>query len=166
MAGHKLDEIDRKILSELQADGRMTNVELARRVGISAPPCLRRVRTLEEAGYIRGYHADVNPRELGFEVQVFAMVGLHSQAEVDLSAFEQRCREWPLVRECHMLNGEIDFILKCVAPDLSTFQSFLTEKLTSAPNVASVKTSLVIRCAKDEPGVPFDVLEDRLARLA
>ncbi|HPE27164.1 Lrp/AsnC family transcriptional regulator [Albidovulum sp.] len=165
MAGHKLDEIDRKILSELQADGRMTNVELARRVGISAPPCLRRVRTLEESGYVRGYHADVNPRELGFEVQVFAMVGLHSQAESDLSAFEQRCREWPLVRECHMLNGEIDFILKCVAPDLSTFQSFLTAQLTSAPNVASVKTSLVIRCAKDEPGVPFEVLEDRLAKL-
>ena len=165
MAGHKLDEIDRKILSELQADGRMTNVELARRVGISAPPCLRRVRTLEESGYVRGYHADVNPRELGFEVQVFAMVGLHSQAESDLSAFEQRCREWPLVRECHMLNGEIDFILKCVAPDLSTFQSFLTAQLTSASNVASVKTSLVIRCAKDEPGVPFEVLEDRLAKL-
>ncbi|MFZ5750001.1 MAG: Lrp/AsnC family transcriptional regulator [Pseudomonadota bacterium] len=166
MANHKLDEIDRRILAELQADGRMTNVELARRVGISAPPCLRRVRTLEEAGYIRGYHADVNPRGLGFEVQVFAMVGLHSQAEADLSAFEQRCRGWPLVRECHMLNGEIDFILKCVAPDLSSFQSFLTEHLTSAPNVASVKTSLVIRCAKDEPGVPFDVLEARLAQNA
>ena len=165
MAANKLDEIDRKILAELQDDGRMTNVELARRVGISAPPCLRRVRTLEEAGYIRGYHADVNPRELGFEVQVFAMVGLHSQAEADLSAFEKRCREWPLVRECHMLNGEIDFILKCVAPDLSTFQTFLTEELTSAANVASVKTSLVIRCAKDNPGVPFDVLEARIARL-
>jgi DNA-binding Lrp family transcriptional regulator len=166
MAGSKLDEIDRKILAELQADGRMTNVELASRVGISAPPCLRRVRTLEETGYIRGYHADVNPRELGFEVQVFAMVGLHSQAEADLSAFENRCREWPLVRECHMLNGEIDFILKCVAPDLSSFQNFLTEALTSAPNVASVKTSLVIRCAKDDPGVPFDVLEARLNRSA
>ena len=164
MAGNKLDPIDRKILAELQADGRMTNVELARRVGISAPPCLRRVRTLEEAGYIRGYHADINPRELGFEVQVFAMVRLHSQAEADLSAFERRCRAWPLVRECHMLNGEIDFILKCVAPDLSTFQTFLTEGLTSADNVASVKTSLVIRGAKDEPGVPFDVLEERVNR--
>ncbi|MGB3316051.1 MAG: Lrp/AsnC family transcriptional regulator [Albidovulum sp.] len=166
MGANRLDEIDRKILAELQDDGRMTNVELARRVGISAPPCLRRVRTLEEAGYIRGYHADVNPRELGFEVQVFAMVGLHSQAEVDLSAFEQRCRDWPLVRECHMLNGEIDFILKCVAPDLSSFQTFLTEELTSAPNVASVKTSLVIRGAKDRPGVPFSVLEERLGRSA
>ena len=163
MAGHKLDPIDRQILAELQADGRMTNVELASRVGISAPPCLRRVRGLEEAGFIRGYHADIDARELGFEVQVFAMVRLNSQAEADLSAFEARCRAWPLVRECHMLNGEIDFILKCVSPDLSTFQQFLTEHLTSAPNVASVKTSLVIRCAKDEPGVPFSVVEERAA---
>ena len=166
MPGHRLDPIDRKILSELQADGRMTNVELAKRVGISAPPCLRRVRTLEEQGFIRGYHADINARELGFEVQVFAMVGLQSQAEADLRAFEDRCRAWPLVRECHMLNGEVDFILKCVAPDLSTFQSFLTGSLLTAPNVGSVKTSLVIRGAKDDPGVPFDVLEDRLSRSA
>ncbi|WP_126976094.1 Lrp/AsnC family transcriptional regulator [Frigidibacter oleivorans] len=166
MGANRLDEIDRKILAELQADGRMTNVELAKRVGISAPPCLRRVRTLEEQGYIRGYHAEVDPRELGFEVAVFAMVRLHSQAESDLSAFEDRCRAWPLVRECHMLNGEIDFILKCVAPDLSSFQSFLTGELTRADNVASVKTSLVIRGAKDEPGVPFDVLEERVGRNA
>ncbi len=161
MTSMKLDPIDRKILAELQADGRMTNVELSRRVGISAPPCLRRVRALEESGLIRGYHADVNARDLGFEVRVFAMVGLSSQAEADLSAFEARARSWSLVRECHMLNGEIDFILKCVAPDLSTFQTFLTEHLTSAPNVASVKTSLVIRCAKDDPAVPFDVYEER-----
>ncbi|RVV99143.1 Lrp/AsnC family transcriptional regulator [Mesobaculum littorinae] len=166
MAASKLDPIDRKILAELQADGRMTNVELARRVGISAPPCLRRVRTLEEAGYINGYHARIDARAMGFEVQVFAMVGLQSQAEADLARFEEQCRAWPLVRECHMLNGEVDFILKCVAPDLSTFQSFLTEKLTAAQNVASVKTSLVIRGAKDEPGVPFDILEDRLTRSA
>lgn len=155
MVAHKLDEIDRKILAELQADGRMTNVELARRVGISAPPCLRRVRVLEEAGFIRGYHAQIDAHSLGFDVAVFAMVRLHSQSERDLAAFEDRARDWPLVRECHMLNGEIDFILKCVAPDLPRFQQFLTEQLTAAPNVASVKTSLVIRCAKDEPGVPF-----------
>ncbi|TNF22314.1 MAG: Lrp/AsnC family transcriptional regulator [Rhodobacteraceae bacterium] len=166
MPGTRLDPIDRKILAELQADGRMTNVELARRVGISAPPCLRRVRTLEDQGYIRGYHADIDARGLGFEVQVFAMVGLVSQAEGDLSAFENRCRAWPLVRECHMLNGEVDFILKCVAPDLSSFQSFLTGELLTAPNVASVKTSLVIRGAKDDPGVPFEVLEARLSKSA
>ncbi len=165
MSGNRLDDIDRKILAELQADGRMTNVELARRVGISAPPCLRRVRALEESGYIRGYHADIDARELGFEVQVFAMVRLLSQSERDLSAFESLCRDWPLVRECHMLNGEIDFILKCVSPDLPSFQRFLTQSLTAAPNVASVKTSLVIRCAKDDPGVPFEVVEDRAAAL-
>lgn len=163
MPGTRLDEIDRMILAELQADGRMTNVELAKRVGISAPPCLRRVRTLEEQGYIKGYHAIVDSHLLGFEVQVFAMVGLVSQAEADLSAFEARCQQWPFVRECHMLNGEVDFVLKCVAPDLRAFQTFLTEHLTSAPNVASVKTSLVIRGAKDEPGVPFDILEARLS---
>ena len=158
----RLDQIDLKILAELQSDGRMTNVELSRRVGISAPPCLRRVKALEDAGLIKRYNAQVDIRALGFEVQVFAMVGLHNQAEANLSAFEARCKAWPLVRECHMLNGEIDFILKCVAPDLSTFQRFLTEELTSADNVASVKTSLVIRCAKDEPGLPFQILEERL----
>ena len=159
----KLDPIDRKILAELQADGRITNVELSQKVGISAPPCLRRVRALEEAGFIRGYHADIDSRTLGFEVQVFAMVGLHSQAEADLIAFEKHMRELPYVRECHMLNGEIDFVLKCVAPDLQSFQKFLTEHLTSAENVASVKTSLVIRCGKDEPGIPFEVVEERSA---
>lgn len=112
----RLDPIDRLILSELQANGRMTNVELAKRVGISAPPCLRRVRALEEQGFINGYHAQVDERSLGFEVKVFAMVGLQSQAEADLSAFEELCKNWPLVRECHMLNGEVDFMLKCVAP--------------------------------------------------
>ena len=151
----KLDTIDMKILKLLQDDGRMTNVELAERVGISAPPCLRRVRALEDAGLINGYHAALNETGLGFEVRVFAMVGLHSQAEADLQSFEELCRSWDYVRECHMLNGEIDFLLKCVAPDLSSFQKFLTENLTSAENVANVKTSLVIRCGKDEPGVPI-----------
>ena len=161
MAAGKIDAIDRKIMAELQADGRMTNVELSKRLGISAPPCLRRVRMLEEQGLIKGYHAQVDNRALGFEVMVFALVGLSSQAEADLVAFEELCEDWPLVRECHMLNGEIDFMLKCVAPDLSTFQTFLTGDLTSAPNVASVKTSLVIRGAKQQPGVPFDVMEER-----
>ena len=159
MPGSKLDPIDRKILMELQGDGRMTNVELSRRVGISAPPCLRRVRALEETGLIEGYHARVNARALGFEVMVFAMVSLKSQAGADLQAFEAQAREWPLVRECFMLNGEIDFLLKCVAPNLLTFQPFLTDELTAAANVSSVKTSLVIRGAKDDPGVPFELTD-------
>ena len=155
----RLDDIDLRIIDELQRNGRITNVDLARRVGISAPPCLRRVRALEQAGFIAGYHANLDPALLGFGVTVFAMVGLHSQAEADLQAFEARVESWPEVRECHMLNGDIDFILKCVAPDLASFQDFLTQKLTPAPNVANVKTSLTIRQSKKLPGVPVDLVK-------
>lgn len=151
-----LDTIDRQILALLQEDGRMTNVEIAARVGLTAPPSLRRVRALEEAGVIRGYHADLSPEALGYPVTVFAMVSLKSQAEADLRAFEAHVAALPEVRECHMLNGEIDFLLKVVAPDLPSFQEFLTTRLTSAPNVESVKTSLTIRTSKQQPGVPVD----------
>jgi len=152
----KLDRIDRHILHDLQTDGRITNVELARRAGISAPPCLRRVRALEEAGYIRGYHADLEPKALGYNVTVFAQVGLSSQAEPDLEAFEDLVRRWPNVRECHMLAGETDFLLKIVAEDWDAYQRFLTTTLTTAPNVSHVKSALSIRAAKSEPGVPID----------
>jgi DNA-binding Lrp family transcriptional regulator len=151
----RLDAIDRKILKELQDDGRITNVELASRVGISAPPCLRRVRALEEAGYIKGYRALLDEKKLGYEVTVFAMVHLASQAEADLVAFEDFVRSQPLVRECWMLSGEIDFVLKCVAPDLKTFQAFV-EKLTAGPHVRNVKTSLTLRTSKDAAMVPMD----------
>ena len=153
----KLDRIDRRILRDLQDEGRITNVELAKRAGISAPPCLRRVRALEEAGYIRGYHADVNPEALGFRVIVFAHVGLASQAETDLTAFEVLVSGWPQVRECYMLAGETDFLLKIVAEDWDAYQQFLTTELTAAPNVNHVKTALAIRNSKDLPGVPIDV---------
>ena len=151
-----LDEIDLKILTEIQADGRITNVELAKRVGISPPPCLRRVRTLEEDGYIQGYRGLLDPRRLGFDVTVFASVHLSSQADADLRAFEEFVRAEPLVRECWMLSGEVDFILKCVAPDLKTFQTFVAE-LTAAPHVRNVKTSLTLRNSKDAAMVPMDL---------
>jgi DNA-binding Lrp family transcriptional regulator len=151
-----LDEIDLKILSEIQADGRITNVELAKRVGISPPPCLRRVRTLEEAGYIQGYRGLLDPRKLGFDVTVFASVHLSSQAEADLRAFEDFVRAEPLVRECWMLSGEVDFVLKCVAPDMATFQDFVTH-LTAAPHVRNVRTSLVLHNSKYEAAVPLEV---------
>jgi DNA-binding Lrp family transcriptional regulator len=149
-----IDRIDRQILSLLQDDGRMTNVDLAERVGLTAPPCLRRVRALEEAGAIRGYHADLDAARLGYPITVFAMVSLRSQAERDLAAFEDHVAAIPEIRECHMLNGEIDFILKIVASDLKSFQEILTTHLTPAPNVASVKTSLTIRTAKSVSGIP------------
>ncbi len=153
----KLDRIDRRILADLQADGRMTNVELARRAGISAPPCLRRVRALEDAGYVKGYHAEIDPGALGFNVTVFAHVGLNSQAEADLKSFEELVKGWPEVRECHMLAGETDFLLKVVAHDWDDYQRFLTTRLTAAPNISHVKSALAIRTSKLQPGVPIDV---------
>ena len=154
----KLDKIDRRILRELQADGRMTNVELAERVGLSAPPCLRRVRALEEGGVIKGYHADLAPMALGFNIMVFAQVGLSSQADADLRRFMDLVEQWPQVRECHMLAGETDFLLKVVAEDWESYETFLTKQLTTAPNVSHVKSALAIRTAKQLPGVP--VAED------
>ena len=156
LARVKLDDIDRRIIKTLQDDGRITNVKLAEGVGISAPPCLRRVRALEKANVIRGYHAELNAEELGFGVTVFAQVGLDSQAEADLKAFEGKVLDWPMVRECHMLAGDADFFLKIVARDWDAYQTFLTQELTAAPNVAHVKSALGIRTAKKLPGVPIE----------
>ena len=155
----RLDATDWRILKELQANGRISNVELARKVGLSPPPCLRRVRALEEAGIISGYFALLDEKSLDFQAIAFASVGLHSQSEPDLRAFENRVLAWSLVRECYMLSGEMDFTLKCVAPDLTAFQDFIINELTAAPNVASVKTTLVIRRVKFEPGVPITQLQ-------
>jgi DNA-binding Lrp family transcriptional regulator len=149
-----LDAIDRRILAELQDDGRMTNVELARRAGISAPPCLRRVRRLEEAGVIRGFHADTDPQRLGWEITFFAIVGLESQKELVLSGFEQMVADWPEVRECHMIRGGGDFLLRLVARD-TAHENILTQKLTGSPHVSRVQTLQTIRTSRYQTGVPF-----------
>ena len=159
MDHRKLDAIDLRILAELQADGRITNVELSRRAKITAPPCLRRMRALEKAGYVQGYHADLNAKALGYGVAGFVFVGLAGQKDADLKHFEERVRSWPQVRECYMLSGEVDFLLKIVATDLGAFQSFITDTLTAEKNVASVKSSLMIHVSKNEPGVPVQVPE-------
>ena len=151
----KLDRIDMRILHDLQDEGRMTNVELARRAGISAPPCLRRVRALEEAGFIRSYHAELDAELLGFEVMFMALVGLDSQSDAVLTAFEQLMADWPEVRECHMVRGAGDFVLKIVARN-TAHENELTTKLTAAPHVATVQTIQVIRTSKRVPGVPVD----------
>jgi DNA-binding Lrp family transcriptional regulator len=152
---HRLDTIDLRIVRELLGDGRMTNVALASRVGITPPPCLRRVRSLEDAGIITGYAAEVDEAQLGFELTAFAMVGLHAQTERELRAFENRVLTWPIVREAYMMSGDSDYVLRCVAANLTAFQQFITRELTAAPNVATVKTSLAIRRAKREAGVPI-----------
>ncbi len=149
-----LDSIDRRILAELQEDGRMTNVELARRAGISAPPCLRRVRRLEEAGIIRGYHADSDPQLLGWEIVFFAIVGLESQKEAVLTEFETLVADWPEVRECHMIRGGGDFLLRLVARD-TAHENQLTTRLTGAPHVSRVQTLQTIRTSRNLAGVPL-----------
>ncbi|MGN7438237.1 MAG: Lrp/AsnC family transcriptional regulator [Alcanivorax sp.] len=156
MPRSRLDKIDKNILKRLQEDGRVTNVELAKSVGISAPPCLRRVRVLQDAGYIKGYFAKVDPAKLGYGVHVFAMVKLKSQAEKDLEAFEKYIAELPMVRECHMLAGDSDFVLKIVAKSWDAYQEFHTGQLTTAPNVETVKSSLSIRSTKSLPGIPIE----------
>jgi DNA-binding Lrp family transcriptional regulator len=157
----RLDAVDWRILKELQADGRITNLALSKRVGLSPPPCLRRVRALEDAGFIEGYAALLDEKALGFELAAYAMVGLHNQAEPDLRAFENRVLAWPLVREAYMMAGETDYVLKCVAPSLTAFQDFVLDELTAAPNVASVKTALAIRRVKREPGAPLTFGKDK-----
>ena len=155
MRREKLDRIDLRILTDLQDNGRMTNVDLARRAGISAPPCLRRLRALEQSGYIQGYHAQLDGEALGFEVTFFALVGLDSQSETVLSAFEREVGAWPEVRECHMARGPHDFVLKVVARN-TAHENQLTQKLTSAPHVTTVQTIQVIRTSKLLPGVPLE----------
>jgi DNA-binding Lrp family transcriptional regulator len=149
-----LDAVDRQILAELQSDGRMTNVELARRVELSAPPCLRRVRRLEEAGIIRGYHAEVDPVALGWQITFFALVGLESQKQALLDAFQDEVKAWPEVRECHMIRGGGDFLLRLVARD-TAHENALTQRLTGHNTVNRVQTLQTIHTAKQVPGVPL-----------
>ncbi len=150
-----LDVTDLKILRELQNNGRLTNVELASRIGLSPPPCLRRVQALEQRGYIAGYRALLDAAKLGFDVQLFAMVGLKSQSVAELRSFEALVASWPLVREAYAISGEVDFILRCLGSDLPELQDFIIKTLTSAPNVDSVKTTMIMGVSKYEPGVPL-----------
>ena len=156
MSRSRLDLIDKKILSELQENGRISNVELAKSVGISPPPCLRRVRILTEKEYITGYRAEVNAVKLGYGVHVFAMVTLKNQDQESINAFEAYIEKLPIIREAHLLTGDADFMLRVVAKDWDAYQEFLTKDLISAPNVASVKSFLSLRKGKNLPGVPVD----------
>ncbi len=153
----KLDKIDRRILSDLQRDGRITNVELAKNAGISAPPCLRRVRNLEESGLIMSYHAWVNPTAMGYPMTVFTGVKLKSVGEGELKKFEQQLDKWGMVREAYVMTGEFDFLLKIVAHDWDDYQHFLTTNLLNGHNVETVKSSLSVKTSKFLPGVPIVV---------
>ncbi|NHN87796.1 Lrp/AsnC family transcriptional regulator [Acetobacter conturbans] len=162
VAEAELDAVDRRIIAELQADGRMTNVELARRVGISAPPCLRRVRRLEENGVIRGYHADADPDALGWPIMLFALIGLDSQKETVLTQFEAMMAVWPEALECHMIRGGGDFLVRLVARNTMQ-ENELTRRLTEAPHVARVQTLQTIRTTLSRLPSPDGVVKERTA---
>ena len=155
----KLDRINRKILSDLQNDGRISNVELATNAGISPPPCLRRLRLLEEEGYIRGYHADLEPSMLGYQAEFYVLVGLESQALDRLKAFETAVSLWEEVRECHMIRGGGDFLLRIIARDTS-HENELTQRLTSITDVLKVTSFPIIQTSKRLAGVPISLDDD------
>lgn len=153
----KLDKIDRRILTDLQSDGRMTNVELADRAGISAPPCLRRVRALEENGVIQGYFANLNEKKLGFGVTAFATIQLKEQNDEDIMKFEKEIANNDNIREAYLISGDFDYMLRVVARDWEEYENFLTTKLTKMSNVKSVRSSVKVKTAKYQPGVPIDL---------
>ncbi len=152
----RLDPIDLRILRELQQDSSITNVALSKKVGISPPPCLRRVRALEEAGYIRGYSAEIAADKMGFGITVFAMVSLVNHGENDIAHFAKLVEGWPQVRESYLLTGDTDFLLKVVAEDWEAYQKFFASQIGSAPNVAHIKSMPMMRRTKNAPGVPIE----------
>jgi len=150
----KLDKIDRQIIKLMQEDGRITNIDLANRVGISAPPCLRRVKALEDAGLITSYHAEVDAKQLGYGVNVFAFVEMNNHTEEALKEFEKKMKEWEVVLEYYMLAGDADYIIRIVAKDWEAYQNFLTKELLIQPNVGHVKSVLSIRGYRNHTGIP------------
>ena len=152
----KLDKIDRKILNDLHTDGRMTNVDLANHAGISAPPCLRRVRALEEAKIIIGYHANLNAPKLGYGVTSFATIRLKNQSEADQIAFEKAIAKWDCVREAYGIAGDYDYMLRIVAKDWEDYQNFMSTKLMKISNVDSVRSAMTLKTCKFQPGVPIN----------
>ncbi|HIC56307.1 MAG TPA: Lrp/AsnC family transcriptional regulator [Acidobacteria bacterium] len=152
---HKLDSIDRNILVVLQKDGRLSNTQLAERVGLTPAPCLRRVRALEEAGVIQKYAALVDSHALALGVTVFAQVTLDKQVKDQLEVFEQSVGKWPEVMDCYLMTGDSDYLLRIVLPDVEAYERFLNEALTQVPGVASIKSSFALRQVKYSTALPL-----------
>jgi Lrp/AsnC family transcriptional regulator, leucine-responsive regulatory protein len=156
-----LDDIDRRILEVLQDDARISNVELAGRVGLSPSPCLRRVRDLEESGIVRRYVALLDPGAVGLGVSVFVQVSLERQAEKGLDTFEKRVLARPEVLECYLMTGDADYLLRVVVPDVAAFERFLLDHLTRIPGVASIKSSFALKQVKYRTSLPLAREEKR-----
>ena len=150
-----LDSIDRHILRVLQEEGRLSNVDLAERVGLTPAPCLRRVRALEEARVIQKYAALVDSSALNLGVTVFAQVTLDKQVKDQLEVFERSVREWPQVMDCYLMTGDSDYLLRIVLPDVEAYERFLNEALTQVPGVASIRSSFALRQVKYSTALPL-----------
>lgn len=155
MTARSLDDIDRRILAELQRDGRLSNVELAARVGLSASPCLARVRRLEREGILKGYVALVSPEALGLAITVFIQVALERQSERTLEIFETRVRAFPEVMECYLMTGDSDYLLRLVAPDVQALQRFIIQDLTTIPGVANIRSSFALKQVAYRTALPL-----------
>lgn len=156
MPNHKVDAIDRRILQALQADGRISIQELAERVGLSASPCARRVRILEESGVIQGYVALVDQTRIGLPVSVFASIKLERQREEELDRFGAAVSRWPEVADCYLMTGQRDYLLRIVVADLPAYERFLKDKLTRLDNVASIESSFALGQVKRSFALPVD----------
>ena len=156
MPKKKLDKIDLKILRILQDEGRISNLDLSKKIQMSAPPTLRRVRELESKGYIENITANLNAEKLGYDLIAWIFISLKNQNEESLGSFEKLVWGWEPIRECFMLNGEIDFILKCVVKNMNEFNEFLTTRLTTNENILSVKTAFVVKKTKKLGTIPID----------
>ena len=151
-----IDRTDCKILDLLQDDARLSNVELAQKVGLSPSPCLRRVRLLEEGGVIRRYVTLLDPAQVGLPVSVFVQVTLERQVETALQQFEDAVRRHPEVMECYLMTGDADYLLRVVAPDLESYQRFLLDNLTRIPGVASIKSSFALKQVSYRTALPLN----------
>jgi DNA-binding Lrp family transcriptional regulator len=156
MPHRQLDAIDRRILEHLQDNARISNVDLAARVGISASPCWRRVRELEESGVISNYVTLIDAASVGLTVSVFVSVSLEKQVERELEVFQNAVRERPEVMECYLMTGEADFLLRVVVPDLMAYERFLMDHLTRVPGIASIRSSFALKQVKYRTALPLD----------
>lgn len=157
MPNSKLDDIDRRIVQALQADGRMSILDLAAQVGLSPSPCARRVRLLEEAGVIKGYVAVIDQEKLGLPVSVFASIKLERQREEELDRFGAAVQRWPEVADCYLMTGQRDYLLRIIVSDLAAYERFLKDKLTRLDNVASIESSFALGQVKRSFSVPVEL---------
>lgn len=152
-----MDNIDLKILNQLQEDARVTNVALAEKVNLSPAPCLRRVRELEKSGVIKGYTTLLDPEQLGLNVSVFIEIRLEKQVREHLQVFEKTIEQYPEVMECYLMTGTFDYLLRVVAKDLKSLQTFITDKLVTIPNIASMQSSIALKQIKYRTALPVEL---------